>query len=125
MGGTQRMENALGSRIRFLRDERNLSQLEMARQLNISNAQLSRYESGDRKPDPEMIVQIADFLNVSTDYLLGRTEHINEPQSCYESTEDKELLKKIKEIPGFDELIAQMCDQPEKAEKLIKIWGLL
>lgn len=119
------MENTLGSRIRFLRDERNLSQLEMARQLNISNAQLSRYESGDRKPDPDMLVQIADYLSVSTDYLLGRTERINEAQTYYESIENKELLNKIKEIPGLDDVIAQMCEQPEKAEKLIKIWQVL
>ncbi|MFT8312566.1 MAG: helix-turn-helix transcriptional regulator [Sporolactobacillus sp.] len=119
------MGNTLGSRIRFLRDEKSVSQLEMARQLNISNAQLSRYESGDRKPDPEMIVQIADYLRVSTDYLLGRTEIINEPAIGYESAEDKELLKKMKSIPGLDQVINQMIEQPEKAEKLIKIWGLL
>jgi transcriptional regulator with XRE-family HTH domain len=119
------MGNTLGSRIRFLRDEKRLSQLEMARQLNISNAQLSRYESGARKPDPEMIVQIADYLSVSTDYLLGRTGFINEPVTGYESAQDKELVDQARSIPGLDQMILQMAAQPEKAKKLIQIWELL
>ncbi|WP_028983978.1 helix-turn-helix domain-containing protein [Sporolactobacillus terrae] len=119
------MENTLGSRIRFLRDEQGLSQLEMARQLNISNAQLSRYESGARKPDPDMIVRIADYLNVSTDYLLGRSLMVNEPELSYTTLEDQVLLKKIKSISGLDHLIDQMAEQPEKAATLIKIWSVL
>ncbi|MCL1631102.1 helix-turn-helix domain-containing protein [Sporolactobacillus sp. CPB3-1] len=119
------MGNTLGSRIRFLRDERQLSQMEMARQLNISNAQLSRYESGARKPDPDMIVQIADYLSVSADYLLGRTERINETKSLYESAEDHALLKKVKEMPGLDLLIDQMNQNPKKADRLLQIWKWL
>ncbi|MCQ2009391.1 helix-turn-helix domain-containing protein [Sporolactobacillus sp. STSJ-5] len=119
------MVNTLGSRIRFLRDEKSVSQLEMARQLNISNAQLSRYESGDRKPDPEMIVQIADYLRVSTDYLLGRTGLINESALGYGSQEDKELLMKVKKIPELDHLIDQMNENPEKANRLMQIWKWL
>ncbi|MCO7127327.1 helix-turn-helix domain-containing protein [Sporolactobacillus shoreicorticis] len=119
------MGNTLGSRIRFLRDEKSVSQLEMARQLNISNAQLSRYESGDRKPDPDMIVHIADYFRVSTDYLLGRTGLINEPSLGYNSEEDQKLLEKIKKIPELDQMIDQMNEYPEKANRLVQIWKWL
>ncbi|MCO7176033.1 helix-turn-helix domain-containing protein [Sporolactobacillus kofuensis] len=119
------MGNTLGSRIRFLRDEKELSQLEMARELNISNAQLSRYESGARKPDPEMLIQIADYFHVSTDYLLGRVGFVKEASSGYERLEDKDLLKKTKSIPGLEQLIDQMANDPDQAKKFIKIWDLL
>ncbi|MFD0871330.1 HTH-type transcriptional regulator immR [Chlamydia abortus] len=64
--------SVLGNRIKSLRDKAGLSQKRLAESLGISNVQLSRYETGDRKPDPDTIKQIADFFDVSVDYLLGR-----------------------------------------------------
>ncbi|MDD9147341.1 MULTISPECIES: helix-turn-helix domain-containing protein [unclassified Sporolactobacillus] len=119
------MRNTLGSRIRFLRDEKNLSQVEMADQLKISNVQLSRYESGARKPDPEMLVQIADYLNVSTDFLLGRTPLVHEPQSVYVSREDVRLLERIKQMPGLFSFIEELPDHPDETIQLMKIWEIL
>ncbi|GGL53130.1 helix-turn-helix domain-containing protein [Sporolactobacillus putidus] len=119
------MRNTLGSRIRFLRDEKNLSQVEMADQLKISNVQLSRYESGARKPDPDMLVQIADYLNVSTDFLLGRTSSIHEPQSAYLSREDVQLIERLRQIPGLFPFIQELPDHPEETVQLMKIWEIL
>lgn len=64
--------SVLGNRIKHLREQSALSQKRLAEALGISNVQLSRYETGDRKPDPDTIKQIADFFDVSVDYLLGR-----------------------------------------------------
>lgn len=61
----------LGKRIKYLREKRGLSQKQLAQFLGITNVQLSRYESGDRKPEPETITQFASFFEVTTDYLLG------------------------------------------------------
>lgn len=66
--------SVLGQRIKYIREKLNYSQKRLADALKISNVQLSRYESGDRKPEPEMIANIAEFLGVSTDYLLGITD---------------------------------------------------
>lgn len=63
--------NVLGKRLKYLRDKNNYSQKRVAESLGISNVQLSRYESGDRNPDPELIAKFADFYEVTTDYLLG------------------------------------------------------
>lgn len=119
------MANTLGHRIRFLRDERNLSQKEMARQLNISNVQLNRYESGARKPDPDMIVQIADYLHVSTDYLLGRTSSIQETPSAYVGKKESEMMERIRKTPVLASFIDELSSHPEDAEKLMKIWAIL
>ena len=66
------MENTLGKRIRQLREKSDLSQLEFAKILNISNSTLSQYEAGNRIPSDEIKSKIADFFGVSIDYLLGR-----------------------------------------------------
>lgn len=49
---------------------------QMADSLNIALRSYRMYESGDRSPSLEMLVQIADTLNVSTDYLLCRDEFL-------------------------------------------------
>ena len=57
----------------FLRKERGLSQKQAASDLNISQALLSHYEKGVRECGLDFLVRAADYYDVSTDYLLGRT----------------------------------------------------
>ncbi|WP_373845231.1 helix-turn-helix domain-containing protein [Clostridium sp.] len=64
----------LGNRIRNLREEKSISQLELAKILNIGNTTLSQYESDKRIPSDTVKKKIADYFNVSTDYLLGRSD---------------------------------------------------
>ena len=59
--------------ITFLRKERNLSQKQAAQELGISQALLSHYEKGIRQCGLDFVVRVADYYNVSCDYLLGRT----------------------------------------------------
>ena len=61
-------------RIRDLREDRDLSQKELAQYLNIKQNTYSRYETNDRAIPLDMICQLADFYNTSVDYLLGRTD---------------------------------------------------
>lgn len=68
------VKNLFRQRLIQLREERNLTQKEFAVQINIPNATINRYETGIRVPDYDTLILIADFFNVSTDYLLGRTE---------------------------------------------------
>ncbi|MDP4153090.1 MAG: helix-turn-helix transcriptional regulator [Bacillota bacterium] len=63
--------------ITLLRNERRLSQKSVANALGISQALLSHYEKGIRECKLEFLVKIADYYNVSVDYLLGRTEKRN------------------------------------------------
>jgi transcriptional regulator with XRE-family HTH domain len=68
----------LGKRLKYLREKFNYSQKRVADSIGISNVQLSRYESGDRNPDPDLIAKFADFFDVTTDFLHGRTDEKNE-----------------------------------------------
>lgn len=64
--------------IRNLRIKNNLSSKELSKILNISESSVSLYESGKRKPSLGLIIKIADYFSVSTDYLLGITQKENE-----------------------------------------------
>lgn len=64
-------------RLKELRAERDISQRELARALNVSIGAIGNWESRTRMPDAEKLQQIADFFDVSVDYLLGRTDAKN------------------------------------------------
>lgn len=60
-------------RLKKLRNEKRLSQKELAKELKMSQQTIAKWENNQSTPNPEMIVKIADFFDISTDYLLGRT----------------------------------------------------
>jgi len=60
----------IGKRLRYLREKRGLSQLELARRLDIPNQNISNYERDFRQPDYETLIKLSEFFDVSTDYLL-------------------------------------------------------
>ena len=64
----------LGKRLKMLRESNNLTQIELGKILGVGNVTLSQYEKGDRNPDYDTLLRIADYFNVSTDYLLGKTD---------------------------------------------------
>lgn len=64
-------------RLQILRKSRNLSQTELADILDIDRTSIVHYENSnnERIPRPETLFKIADFFDVSIDYLLGRTDN--------------------------------------------------
>lgn len=62
------------TRIRDLREDRDLTQTEVSRLLNISQVAYSYYELNKRNIPLDYLCKLADFYNVSVDYLLYRTE---------------------------------------------------
>ena len=60
--------------LKELRLSKGITQVELAKQLGISRSTVGMYESGSREPDFETLELIADYFNVDTDYLLGRTD---------------------------------------------------
>lgn len=61
-------------RLKQLRRERNISQLKLAMDLGINQNTVSRYETGAYEADYGMLIKLADYFDVSIDYLLGRTD---------------------------------------------------
>ena len=60
--------------LRQLREARRLTQRELGKALDISESTVGMYERGKREPDLETLAAIADYFNVSTDFLIGRTK---------------------------------------------------
>ena len=60
-------------RIKELRTEMHKSLRDVASELNISYSSLSKYERGDQQPSYETLIRIANYFNVTTDYLMGIT----------------------------------------------------
>lgn len=63
----------LGENLARLRREHNVGQKELALRLNVSIGTISNYENGVHTPNPETLSKLADFFDVSVDYILGRT----------------------------------------------------
>lgn len=68
------MTNPLNENIKKLRVAKNLNQVEFAKLIGVTKQCVSNWENDNVIPSIEMLVKMADLFNVSTDYLLGRTE---------------------------------------------------
>lgn len=62
-------------RLKELREKNNISQVKLAMDLNLNQNSISRYENSEREADYKTLIALADYFNVSVDYLLGRTKN--------------------------------------------------
>lgn len=62
-------------RLRNLREQKKISQLKLAMDLNMNQNSISRYETGEHQADYETLIKFADYFDVSIDYLLERTDN--------------------------------------------------
>ena len=68
------MESLFGLRVRELRETHELSQLQLAKEFHVTKQTVSAWEKGLQETDFSMLIEIAKFFRVSTDYLLGLEE---------------------------------------------------
>ncbi len=71
----EKKETSLGGKILVLRKQKGICQRAFAHYLHVSISTISNYENNVHEPDLPTLVKIADYFNVSVDYLLGRTEY--------------------------------------------------
>ena len=114
----------MGGRIRQLRNEKGLTQTELGKHLNIGKSTVSQYETDTNMPDSDMILKLAEFFNVSTDFLLCRT---NNRRATSSPTLDDEITQIMKDL-GPD-ITLQFYDlkgmtQEEKENLKIFLQGL-
>lgn len=116
-----------GKRLRFLRKRRNLTQKDLADRFNVGESTIGMYERDEREPSFEFVKQLADFFNVTTDYLLGRTDDPNPPGSDSDNEElgtlasINQLIKEygIEQMGFFDiEKWKQLSE--EEIEEIVK-----
>lgn len=65
---------ALHKRIRDLREDHDKTQRDIAAMLNMPQSEYWRYENGTRDIPTDILIKLADYYEVTTDYILGRTD---------------------------------------------------
>ena len=103
-----------GRKLKNLREKKGLLQKELGDKLNISASTIGMYEQNRRDPDFETLKKIANFFNVTTDYLLDNTNNTD----IDEELKEKEALKKLLQKTGFMAGDEDLTD--EELERLIK-----
>lgn len=96
----------ISTKMRQLRTEKGIKQIEIADLLNISQSSYTNYENGKRRPNYEMIIKLADFYNVSLDEMFGRISgnesKKNDVKIHHQSKAHRELIEKIKVLNNED-----------------------
>lgn len=100
------MDRKFGKRLKTLRTEKNLKQSELADILELSTSTIGMYEQGRRYADLDTLKKIAEYFDVSVDYLIGRTD-----------------IKKFEDFPPEVRRIANLFAgiDPKKADNLEKL----
>ncbi|MCD5029078.1 helix-turn-helix domain-containing protein [Enterococcus asini] len=97
-----------GERLKDLRKKRSLTQSQLGEKLNVTKASISGYENDTRSPDRETLVKIAEIFNVSTDYLLGRTDDKDKGPTLVAAHLDDDLTEEqLDEVKNFIDFIKQ------------------
>jgi len=91
----------IGFRLRNLREEVNLTQKELSQLLKLTPGAIGLYEQGRRTPDCTTLGKLADFYNVSVDYILCRTHNRNPERKASFFPAEIELLEKLRQVSSI------------------------
>lgn len=96
------------NRLKFLREEKNFTQGDIAKLLNITIAAYSYYENEKRDMTPDTIIKLAEYFNVSTDYLLGKSD-IRNPEKMSNISDKIYMCPVYGQIPAGEPNWAEEC----------------
>lgn len=107
----------LGKRLKELRTLKKLTQTDVANVLGVERSTYGKYETGDSSPDYEKLIQLAEFFDVSVDYLLGKTD-IPTPIETIAAHHDGEewTEEELEEIERFKEFVRMKRQQKKTQE---------
>ncbi|ERK30173.1 helix-turn-helix domain-containing protein [Clostridium intestinale] len=103
-----------GERLKSLRNELNLTQLDLSKLLKVSPSTIGMYEQNRRDPDSKTIKFLAEYFNVSTDYLLGKSNIKDSADKIIKNANDNEYTLALHNSDGYD------ADLPPEAREELK-----
>lgn len=110
-----------GERIAEQRKKLGLSQEELAEKLNISQKSISKYELGDRKPQYKVLVRMAEYFGVTTDYLLGLGDIMETNEKSNEIAQRMGWnIKKLREQKGLTQ--QELAVRVDVAQATVANW---
>ncbi|HDR7611428.1 TPA: helix-turn-helix transcriptional regulator [Bacillus mycoides] len=91
----------IGEKIKELRKNSKITQEQLGNAIGVSKMAVSYFEKGKKSPGRETLEKIADYFNVTTDYLLGRSEdpELNEEENKTVTEEGKNIMAIIESLP--------------------------
>ena len=103
----------LKDRLKQLRMEKGKTQKEMAKELGTTDVSIGRYELGTREPKTDILNALADYFDVTTDYLLGRTDEKHAKKERFQGviSISAHRIGNIEQLP--DEALDQLDDYIE------------
>ncbi|KFL44567.1 XRE family transcriptional regulator [Lysinibacillus sp. BF-4] len=112
-----------GKRLKELRLNKKLTQEEVGKFVNVTKVSISGYENNTRSPDTETLQKLADLFQVSTDYILGRTDKQTIPNE--DSNNDKEFKEWLNN-PDLNVFYRELPKSEEdKIRQLREIWEII
>lgn len=118
------MTNTFGNRLKNLRSEKRITGEELGKILNVTKVAVSNWESDRRFPDQDTLKNIADYFDVSVDYLLCRSDarntindKFNTSNTTFDIIENSDANKKVKEL--MKKIYSLNDDDRNAIEKII------
>ena len=103
-------------RLKELRENRNLTQAELAKLLKVSPSAIGMYEQGRRDPDSSTLKKLSVLFNVSVDYLLDNQPPQNDSLPALTPKDERQIAKDLENIVDSLNGAAAMSDDPEDEE---------
>ena len=101
---------SIGERITQLRKEQNISQVQLAKALDVSRQAVSKWETGQSIPDMVKLIQLADLLKTDTEYLAtGRHSTLKSPPTV------------VTVVEKVDTIVEKIVEKPVVVEKRVEI----
>ena len=101
---------SIGERITQLRKEQNISQVQLAKALDVSRQAVSKWETGQSTPDMIKLIQLADLLKTDTEYLAtGRHSTLKSPPTV------------VTVVEKVDTIVEKIVEKPVVVEKRVEI----
>ena len=109
--------------LKKLREKEEISREHLASSLGITYSALSKYETGKREPDFELLKKIAVYFNVTTDYLLGNT---NEYKQSLQQEKCKICFQVSDNNPELEEFYNELATSDDESVKHLRdIWEII
>ena len=101
---------SIGERIAELRKQQNISQVQLAKALDVSRQAISKWENDQTAPDTINLIRLADILNTDTEYLAtGKHSVLKEPPSV------------ITVVQKVDNMVEKIVEKPVEVEKIVEV----
>ena len=105
----------LSERLKFLRKQKKITQEELAKQINVERSTVGKYETGTT-PSMEILIRIANYFDITIDYLLGNTDTKEQKEKTPSNDEDV----KVALFGGDSEVTDEMWNEVKQYAEFIK-----